>query len=169
MAVHQMITVGQVLTTHGHRGELKVMPLTDYPNRFSSMPEVYLAHDGTVRKLSIESVRPFKKWILIKFKEIQSLEEAGTLRGALLQVQPENVLPLPEGHYYLFQLVGLLVLTVAGEEVGRLTDIYQTSANDVYVVTSNSGKTILIPALKDVVKEIDLKNGKMHVTILPGL
>ncbi|MEW6661253.1 MAG: ribosome maturation factor RimM [Bacillota bacterium] len=169
MAVRQKITIGQVLTTHGYQGEIKVMPLTDYPNRFFSMEEVFLVKEGLVRKLGIDSVRPYKQWILLKLKEIQSVEEAKTLKGGLLQVDPEDVVPLPEGHYYHFQLIGLPVFSVAGEELGRLTDIYQTGANDVYAVTSISGKTILIPALKEVVKEIDLKNGKIFVEMMPGL
>ncbi|MBS3977825.1 MAG: ribosome maturation factor RimM [Syntrophomonadaceae bacterium] len=169
MEDHQRITIGQVLTTHGYRGEIKVMPLTDYPERFYTMEEVYLAKEGIVRKLGIDSVRPFKHLILLKFKEVQSAEEAAIFRGGLLQVDAKDLVQLPEGHYYHFQLIGLHVFSVAGEEIGRLTDIYQTGANDVYAVASRSGTILLIPALKKVVKEIDLANKRITVEMLPGL
>jgi 16S rRNA processing protein RimM len=169
MAISQKITIGQVLTTHGFQGEIKVKPLTDHPDRFFSMEEVYLAKEGSVRKLAVDQARPYKQWILLKFREIHSLEEAKTLRGGLLQVEMDDVVPLPEGHYYHFQLIGLPVFTVAGEELGRLTDIYKTGANDVYIVTPISGKDVLIPALKEVIKEINLKDGRIIVAMLPGL
>ncbi|TDA65641.1 MAG: 16S rRNA processing protein RimM [Clostridia bacterium] len=165
------IAVGEILGPHGVHGEVKVRPLTDFPERFYRLETVRVRLGGEPRPYTVEQCRVLQgHTIIIRFVGVSDREAAATLRGGLIEIPPEEVVPLPEGHYYVFQLVGLPVYTVEGELLGRLKDVLSTGANDVYVVADDrTNKEILLPAIREVIKEVDLDGEKMIIDPLPGL
>ena len=166
----ELITIGQIVAAHGNKGEVKVYPLTDFPNRFEHLKQVVcqLKH-GTIT-LTIVSVRYHKELILLQFHEIDDISKAESLIMGLLKIGHEELMPLPEDHYYIFQLLGLDVFTIQGEYLGVISDIQKTGSNDVYVILHpETGKEILIPALKQFVTVIDLPRRKILVEPIPGL
>lgn len=165
----ELITIGEVVNTHGHRGAVRVLPLTDFPERFQDLQEVLVVRDGKRMTLHIERVSFHKRFVILSFREVPDMNAAERLRGALLQIPREQVRPLPEGRYYLFEIVGLQVFTVGGELLGTVVDVLQTGANDVYVIRSPAGRELLIPALKSVVQEISPEASRMVVDLPEGL
>jgi 16S rRNA processing protein RimM len=163
-ALPESLIVGHILGPQGTKGELKIRVATDFPDRFSPGREVYL--DG--RALEIESSRPHKQDVVLKLSGIDTRTDAENLRGGTLTVPRSELRSLPEGEYYAFQLVGIEVVTTAGAGVGRIIDIMMTAGNDVYVVQGERGE-ILIPAIEDVVKSIDLETGRMVIEAIDGL
>ncbi len=158
------LIVGRVIATHGVRGELRVEPLTDNPARFSSL--AYVLVGG--REHVVESVRSHSAGLLLKLRGLDDPGSAGRLKGEYLSVRAADAAPLPEGAYYHYQLLGLQVHTTAGDPLGELVDVLPLSANDIYVVRGERGE-VLLPAIKDVVKEIDLSAGRLVVEPVPGL
>jgi 16S rRNA processing protein RimM len=167
--VVEYITVAKIAAPFGVRGEVKVIPLTDFPERFSTKRRYFLSKGNLIREVDAQVVALRKREFIMKIDGIDTPEQAGEYRNARLQVPREEAWPLPEGHFYHFQVVGLQVLTEEGTILGTVADIIETGSNDVYLVKDEQGKEILIPALKEVVKDIDLKNGLMLIRSLPGL
>ncbi len=165
------IVVGQVRRPHGIGGEIRVEILTDYPERLVRHPYLYLAYPQSpddVERYPLESVRPHKGVFLIKLEGIDDRDAAEELRGMLVQVPLEDAVPLEEGEYYHFQLLGMDVTTDSGEWLGRVADVVAAGAHDVYVIHGPRGE-ILLPAVEDVILELDTESGKMMVHLLPGM
>ena len=159
------LIIGRVIGTHGHQGEVKVKPLTDFPQRFQDLERVCLQLPaGKESVIGVESARVAGARVLLKFKQYQSRESAAELKGALLKVKPSMAVDLPEGHYFFHQIVGLSVVTTKGDNLGEITEVLRTGANDVYVT-----ERALIPATKEVVRKIDLAAGVMTIEPLEGL
>jgi 16S rRNA processing protein RimM len=167
--MNPLITIGQVLAPWGIKGDVKVLPLTDFPQRFKTLKTVYIASPTSqaVWIAEIEAVRYHQRFVLLKLNQIDSRDEAEKLRNCLLQV--DEPFPLPAGHYYHFQIIGLRVFTELGEDLGEVKEVLTPGGNDVYVVENEKGEEVLIPALKQVVQEIDLEQGIMRVKLLEGL
>jgi 16S rRNA processing protein RimM len=142
---------------------------TDKPERFGWLDQVYIG-DGSPTPLRVEKARLHHNLAILKLAGIDSRTQADSLRGKLVQVPIEEAIPLEEGEFFLFQLIGLRVETADGEHLGELTDILNTGANDVFVVRG-SGQVgeLLLPDIPDVVQEIDLESGRIVVAIPPGL
>ena len=157
-----MIAIGKIGAPHGVRGEVRVLPLTDFPERFTNTPSVQL-EDSTV--LKIDEVRFHKNAVLIKFAGFDSIDSVKILCGKLIHVSEGDLMPLPEGHYYHFQLIGLRVFDEDGLFLGTISDILETGSNDVYVIDAEGQKPKLIPAIKDVVKMIDVSDGRMVIRL----
>ncbi|MDR1702226.1 MAG: ribosome maturation factor RimM [Sporomusaceae bacterium] len=162
MKTPELFFVGKIIAPHGVRGDVRIIPLTDFPERFASLKEVYL-DDAQVAV--IEQVRPHQNFFLVKFKGVETMDAAETLRGKLLKVRREDLVPLPEGHYYIFDIIGLKVFTETDELLGEITDVLETGSNDVYVVEQQGKPQLLLPALKEVVKKIDLENKRVIVRL----
>ncbi len=162
------LAIGRVNRPHGVRGELSVTVLTDFPERFETTEWVYLGDESEATPYRLESYRWHKRKILLSLAGITSRTEAEQLRGQFVQIPTEEAIPLPEGIYYLYQLIGLEVVTTTGEALGPVVDVIETGANDVYVV-DNNGQNLLLPAIPDVVRSIDVTEGKMVVELLDGL
>lgn len=160
----EFIAIGRVLASWGIRGQVKVQVMTDFPERFCPGQVVYLAG----RPLSIEKSHRVGKNIVLKLACIDTVEESAKLRGQLLEVEVSQVPPLPEGQYYHFQMLGMEVWTVEGELLGSVSEILPTGSNDVYVVRGKRGE-ILVPAIEDVVKEVDLGQRRITVEVIEGL
>jgi 16S rRNA processing protein RimM len=164
-----LVSIGRLAGTFGVRGSLKMVALTDFPERFHSMQRVILNQGGRLQTLTIESVQPHQQQFLIKFEGVDNKEEARLLVNALLQVEEKDVHPLPEGVYYHFQLIGLQVFDRERGLLGEISDILETGANDVYVVQSPRYGEVLLPSTEEVVLDIDLDKGRVDVDLLPGL
>lgn len=166
--MEKYITIGKILGTHGNRGALRVLPLTDFPERFEQLTRARVSLRNSLRELIVEDKYAHKKYIIIKFKEIQTMNAAQELTGGYLVVTREELTPLPEGSYYIFDLIGADVFGIDGRRLGNLTEIIKTGSNDVYVVDTEA-KPLLIPALKKVVKEINLAERRLVVQLPEGL
>jgi len=161
-------TIGQVVTLFGVHGELKVRPLTDIPDRFTQLEAVYLGSD--YRRLEIERVRPYKgEMVLLKLRGIDDANTAETLCRQNLLIPVSQLAQLPPDSYYQHDILGLTVLLPDGRELGRIVDILETGSNDVYVVRELDGKQVLIPAIREVVRQIDLIRHTVSIDPLPGL
>ena len=156
--------VGVVAGVWGHWGEVRVQPHTDNPQRFSRGSLVM----AQGRALKIQSCRWHKGLALLKLIGIDTSEDAMSLQGALLEVSLDQVPPLSPGSYYHFQILDMEVWTLSGEILGAVTDILSTGSNDVYVV-SRGGSEILLPAIQDVVLDVDLEKGRIIVDLPEGL
>lgn len=165
------VVIGEIARPHGIRGDVRVLYHTDFPERFKSLTRVYLQKPGEEPQPHVvTSVRVRSDAAICHLQGIDSRQAAEALRGMLLVVPREEAIKLPEGQYYLFELVGLSVYTEEGEYLGRIREVLQPGANDVYVVESGTGgKDILLPAIRDVVQDVDIDRGQMTVRILPGL
>ena len=153
------MTIGKVGAVHGIHGELRIIPLTDFIERFETMTEVMVGDE----LLHIESCRYHKQDVLMKFREYPVREDAMRLTGRLLTVERSGAAPLDDGEFYTFDIIGLTVYDVEGTELGTVENVLRTGSNDVYQTRLTAGGELLIPALKAVVKEIDIKGGRMVV------
>ena len=158
-ASNERIVIGRVGAAHGIRGELRIIPLTDFPERFAALREIMVGDE----LLHVERVKPQGKNVLMRFREYAVREEAQKLTGRLLTVARAEAAPLDEGEYYVFDIVGLTVYDEEDNELGTVENVLRTGSNDVYAVRSEDGREILIPALRSVVREIDVPGGRMTV------
>ena len=164
-----LITIGKVLKPHGVKGELKVEPLTDHPGRFKGLARVVLTSDGgTQRECTVKAVRYSGRTPLLTLTSYDTPEKARELAGWLVQIPEEEAVPLPEGQYYWFELIGMEVESDTGERLGRIVDIFPTGSNDVYVMQSGS-REVYLPATKEVIKQVDRKAKRMVIHVLEGL
>lgn len=160
--------IGKVVALFGIRGELKVLLLTDIPNRFAGLGAVYAGPDHT-RRL-IQSVRPYKgEMIVLKLEGIDDANTAESLRDQNLAIPVSELAQLPSDSYYQHDILGLMVITLDGQKLGSIVDIIVTGSNDVYVIKVPDGSQVLIPAIKDVIKQVDLIRRTMYIDPLPGL
>jgi 16S rRNA processing protein RimM len=163
------LIIGKTISVQGNKGELKIMPLTDDITRFERLNTVYLDISGELKLFQIENVWYHKNNIIIKFAGIDSIEDAQNIRNCYIKINREEAIELPPGHFFIFELIGCQVFTVDGNYLGRINDILKTGSNDVYVVGQENKKQIYIPAIKDVVKEIDLENKLVKIKLIEGL
>ena len=158
---NERIVIGRVGAAHGIRGELRIIPLTDFPERFAALREVMVGDE----LLHIESAKPQGKNFLMRFREYTVREDAQKLTGRLLTVARAEAAPLDEGEYYVFDIVGLTVYDEENNELGTVENVLRTGSNDVYAVRTEDGRELLIPALRTVVLQIDLPAGRMMVRL----
>jgi 16S rRNA processing protein RimM len=157
--------VGRVTAPFGVSGEVRVVTETDFPERLAERP-LFVGPDH--RPMRVEHARPHGREMLLKLGGVDTVEAAEALRGAELSIAIADATPLPPGRYYLHQIVGLEVWTVNGERYGEVREVLSRLANDIYVV-DRAGKEVLVPAIADVVKEIDIAAGRMVIDVIPGL
>ena len=162
------LAVGRVVKVHGLKGELSMAVMTDFPERFDTTEWLYLGDEFDADPYRLTSYRWHKSNILLTLAEVTDRNQAEALRGMFVQIPIEAAMPLPEGSYYLYQLMGLEVISTNGESLGVIGDIIETGANDVYVVKGGK-KDVLIPNIPDVVQSVDLEKKQMIINILDGL
>jgi len=164
-----VITIGEILRPHGTKGEVKIMPMTDFPERFRHLRKVTVADSrGDEVVMEVERARVTERGVILKFKGIDTVQEAEGLRRMFLVVTPSETFPLPEGRHYVFDIIGLDVITDVGTKVGKVGDVMKLKSSDVYVVRSEKGD-VLIPATKEIVKQIDVKKGRILIHPVKGL
>jgi len=157
------VAVGRVLSARGVRGEVLVEPLAPQESLSAGTPVTISGHE-----YEIAGARSHGRFLRIKLAGVDTREKAQALRGTYLQVRETDLAALPEGEYYRFQLIGLAVHSVEGRDLGRVTDVLSAPENDIYVVSGPSGE-VLIPAVDDVVQDINLPAGYITIEIIPGL
>ena len=167
--MEDLLQVGVITSTHGIRGEVKVFPTTDDPNRFRKLKQVILDTGKEQLEMEIVSVKFFKNQVIVKFKGIDDINDVEKYRKAGLYVTRENAVPLGENEYFIADLIGLRVISDEEEELGVIDDVLQTGANDVYIVKKEQTPDLLIPAIKDCIKNVNIEEGTMIVHLLPGL
>lgn len=159
------LLIGEITAPQGLKGEVRVFPHTDFPERFDNLREVGVRRgDAPVRVMTVTASRRQERRIVLKLADIDTIEAAEALRGAQLVLPLSQAMPLGEDEYYYHELMGLNVVTTAGDSLGRITAIWPTGANDVYETP-----LALIPAVKEFIREIDLDHGRMVVDARPGL
>ena len=167
--MEDLFKVGVITSTHGIKGEVKVFPTTDDANRFKKLKKVILDTGKEKIDMEIAGVRFFKNMVILKFKGIDDINDVEKYRKAELYVTRENAVPLKKNEYYIADLIGMDVVSDEDEELGVIDDVLQTGANDVYVIKKAGCQDLLIPAIKDCVKDVDVEDGKMIVHLLEGL
>ncbi|MGC9359976.1 MAG: ribosome maturation factor RimM [Anaerolineae bacterium] len=163
---HDCLIIGQIVAPRGVRGELRVHIITDAPDRFLDLESVFVGPELIPHK--VRRARLHKQWALLEFEGINDRDAAEELRGQMLSVSRQQAIPLAEDEYFVCDIVGLLVVTDADDELGRVTEVISTGANDVYVVRTATGD-LLLPAIRDVVLAIDIDAGLMRVRVPDGL
>jgi len=170
----QRITIGQISRVRGIKGEMVVVPLTDDPKRLSGLEKIFVSKDANIAQFEIEEVRTnlkskrLKERVLLKLKGVETLEEAKKFVGSFLEIEKEDLIKLPEGRYFIFDIIGLKVITTEDKEVGTVREVISLPANDVYVVQGEQ-QEYDIPAIKEVVKKIDLDKKVMIIEPKEGL
>ncbi len=163
----ELLQIGEIVNTHGVRGDVKVYPYTDDITRFSRLKEVILSDSAGERVVSVKGVKYFKNMVILHIAGTESMNEAERLRGAKLFVDREHAEPLKDNEYYVVDLIGLTVINDDGRTLGILRDVLPTGANDVYEVKGE--ETCLIPAIKDCILSVDLKERVMRVHLMPTI
>lgn len=164
-----MLEVGKIVNTHGLRGEVKVVAWTDYPEDFENIEYVYVKTKTADEKLHISSIKYQKNNLIIKFSEIKDINEAEKYKNLILYAEREMLGELPEGVYYIADLIGAAVIDEKGEKLGVIADVFNTGANDIYDVKREGKKNILIPVIDEVVKEIDIDSKIVRIKMMEGL
>lgn len=168
--MEDFLYIGRVANTHGVQGMIKVLPTTDDPTRFELLKEIYIEDiKGNTSPYTVKSVKYFNKFVLLGLKEVTDMNGAMLLKQGIIKIPREEALPLEEDEYYITDLIGLDVYNDNGSFIGPLKDVIFTGSNDVYVIDNGSKEGLLLPAIKECIKSIDLKQNKMVVTVLEGL
>ena len=163
----EYFVIGKIVNTQGIKGEIRVIPTTDDINRFKKLKEIYIFKKGNLDLYEIEGVRFHKQFVLLKLKGIDSINEAELLKNTEIKIPKELAIPCEKDEYYISDLYGMKVLA-GEEEIGIIEDIIFTGANDVYVVKSKDSE-ILIPAIKQCILDVNVKEKIMKVHLLEGL
>ena len=162
--------IGKITGTHGIRGTMRVFPTTQDPTRFEKLKEVTVEIRGKQEVFHVQKVAYQKNMILLTLKEINDINVAELYKNGRILIPDAVAIPLEEDEYYTRDLYGLQVVTDEGEELGELVKFYETGANDVYAVKKDpQEKELLIPAIKDCIRKVDIEAGVMTVHLLEGL
>lgn len=165
-------SVGKIVNTHGVRGELKVVPQTDFPDiRFAKGSKLYVHKDRENHyvPLTVETSRLHKNVYIVKFSGLNEMNEAEKYKGSMLKVTAEDLVDLEDDEYYYHEIIGCQVVTDEDEELGTITEILSPGANDVWVITPENGKSILIPVIDDVLLHVDVQNKLVKIHLLEGI
>lgn len=167
--MNKYLELGQIVNVKGLKGEVKVNSFTDDNTKFERISKVFITQKENLKEYEIEKVGYNKNQVIIKFKNIDTVEEAEKLRNSYIVVDREIFGKLPEGVYYIADLIGLEVFTESNEYLGKVDDIFSTGSNDVYVVKDDTGRQKLLPGIDEVIKIIDIESGKIIVNLIEGL
>jgi 16S rRNA processing protein RimM len=162
--------IGTIVNTQGIKGEVRILPTTDNPKRFELLENIEVFNKSKSTVYKIESLRYHKQFIVMKLEGIDNMNDAEKLKTYVIKITEDKVMPLDDGEFYIRDLYGINVITLDGENLGTLTDIITAGgANDVYIVSNDSSKDLLIPAIKQCILNVDIVQKIMTVHLLPGL
>lgn len=167
--MEEFFRIGVITRTHGLRGEVKVYPTSDEPQRFKDLKECIIDTGRQKIPVVAEKTRFQSGMVIVKFKDYDTIEAVEAFKGKDLLVDREHAVPLEDGENYISDLIDLEVVSDEGNKIGRLYDVLQTGANDVYVVKKDDGKEVLIPVTRDFVTDVNLEEGRITVHLIPGL
>ena len=164
------LEAGKIINTHGLKGEVKVVTWTDYPEVFEDIEYVWLQKRTGDQRLDIKNIKYQKNNIIVRFEQINSIEEAEKYKNQILYVDREQMPPLPDGMHYIVDLIGLNVYEEEnGELIGVISDVFNTGANDVYDVKREGKRNLLLPVIDECVREVDVENNRVTVHVMEGL
>lgn len=167
--MENLLKVGIISSTHGIKGEVKVFPTTDDVQRFKKLKNVLLDSGKEKRNLKIQSVKFFKQFVILKFEEIDDINNVEKYKGSSLYVTRDQAVKLKKDEYFIADLIGLRVIAEEEKLEGILKDVMETGANDVYVIELSNGRELLLPAIKECVLSVDIEKGEMQIHLLDGL
>jgi len=163
------LEIGQIVNSYGIKGFFKVVPFTDDLTRFEDLETVFIEYKNKLEEFTIEEVKYHKNLVLLKVKGIDKIEDTEKYKNCYLKINRENAVKLPDNTYFIIDLIGIEVFDEDEKNLGKIIDVFPTGSNDVYVVKDELGKQILLPAIKSVIKDVDIKNKKMIVHLIEGL
>ncbi len=166
--MEQFLQVGVISSTHGIRGEVKVFPTTDDPVRFKKLKNVLLDTGREQLELEVQSVKFFKQFVIVKFKGIDNINDIEMYKGKSLLIPREDAVALGKDEYYIADLIGMEVFTEEGR-FGVLKDVMETGANEVYIIASDEHGEVLVPAIRQCILDVDIKEKKMKIHLMEGL
>ena len=161
--------IGQIVNTFGIKGFVKINPFTDDLERFEELKSVFVVKNKELIEMQIEEVKFHKHLVLVKFKGIEDINMAEKYKGCYIKIKRENARKLPEGTYFIADLIGIKVYDEDGNLLGKVDDIYNNKSTDIYVIKDDLGKQILLPSTKEVIKQIDVDNDRIVVHLIDGL
>ncbi len=167
--MEEYFEIGQIVNTSGLKGVIKIKPFTDDITKFNNFKTIYISMKKELKEFKIEQVRFSKNMVFLKLEGIDTIEEAENYRNFYLKVKRDKDEKLEEGSYYIVDILGCKVYTDEQKELGKVDDVFSTGSNDVYVVKDEEGRQILLPAIKEVIKNIDIENKTITVHLLEGL
>ena len=165
----EYLEIGQIVNTNGLKGMLKVRPLTDDLTRFDDLETVYIDMHKELIEFKVQEVRYSKNMVLLKLEGIDDIDEAEKFRNLYIKINREDAVDLDENSYFIVDIIGSQVYTEKDELLGKITEVLELKSNDVYVVKNAEGKEILLPAIEDVIKNIDIENKKVIIHLMDGL
>lgn len=167
--MEDLFQVGIITGTHGLRGEVKVFPTTDDKGRFLDLDRVLIDAGGELVEQKVQYCKFFKQFVFVKFEGIDDINDVEKYKRCPLMVTREDAIPLEEDEYYVADLLGLTIVDDSGITIGTLENVIETGANDVYEVKTTEGGTVLLPAIKDCILDVDMEEGIILVHMLKGL
>ena len=165
----EFITIGKVVSTQSNKGEVNVLSLTDSTDRFKNLDTVFLRNSNSRTTLNIEKIRIKKDTVILKLKDIENIQEAKMIVGSFLEVEREKAVKLPKDTYFVFEIIGLEVYTENNIFLGKVENVISTGSNDVYIVKDKNKKELFIPAIREVVKNINLEKKRITIKMVDGL
>lgn len=167
--MEDLLQVGVITGTHGLKGEVKVFPTTDDKERFLDLEEVLLDTGDELLELKVEYCKFFKKFVFVKFEGLDDINEVEKYKRCPLLVTKDNAVELEEDEYFVADLLGLTIIDDSGVTIGKLENVIETGANDVYEVLTEDGGRILLPAIKECILDVDMEEGIILVHLMKGL
>ena len=168
-SMEDFFQIGIVTTAHGVHGELKVFPTTDDAKRFKKLKNLYIVNGKTTVTKKVESVKFFKQFVILKLEGIDTMDDALLYRNAKFLVERKDAVKCEKDEYFIADLIGVSVFDEEEKFIGELTEVYQTGANDVYEITTKDERQVLLPAIKDCIIDVNIKDRKMTVRLMEGL
>lgn len=165
----EYLEVGKIVNTSGLKGLLMVSPLTDDITRFEDLETIYIQKAKELIEFKIQDVKYNKNMVLLKLEGIDDITEAEKYKNCYIKINREDAVELEEDSYFIVDIIGSEVFTEEGEDLGKVVDVLQTGSNDVYTVKTLDGKEILLPAIEDVIKNVDIENKKIVIHLMEGL
>ncbi len=166
--MNDYFVIGKIVNTQGIRGDVRILPQTDDVTRFEKLETVEIFRGNETRKLTIEKVWYHKNFVVIKFEEIETMNDAEKIKDFLVRIDRKDAVPLDEDEYFITDLIGVKVITDENETLGTIKDVIVTGANDVYVVKTD-GKDVLLPAIKQCILNVDMEKREMLIHLMKGL
>ncbi len=167
--MEEYLEIGQIVNTNGLKGNLKVKPLTDDITRFEDLETIYVQRGKELVEFRIQDVKYIKNMVILKLEGIDNIDEAEKYKNLYIKINREDAVELPEDSYFIVDILNCEVYTVDNELLGKVVDVFSTGSNDVYTVKNNEGKEILLPAIEDVIKDVDIQNKRITVELMDGL
>ncbi|WP_432400617.1 ribosome maturation factor RimM [Wukongibacter sp. M2B1] len=166
----EQIRIGQIVSTQGLKGEVRVYPLTDYKERFEELEYVNLEESSVSVALEIEKIRYKGKLIILKFKGLDSINDVDKLKDKYIVIDKDEVRDLPDDTYYIFDLIGSKIVDEKNTHIGNLVDVMQNTAQDIYVVEyKGSKKKFFIPVVKEFIREVNIEEKIIKVKLIEGM